>query len=133
VAEWVDHGLAARLRELDLASKLIASVGYTGETAKIAGVLEYGDDRIPARPFMSRAVESSAVKVAAAAVLRELTSGRTTAAQATTRLGDAARAAVQVSIAQAGQWAAPNADGGQPLRDDMNRLVTDLRVEIKRG
>ena len=133
MVKWIDHGLAARLRELALAGETRASVGYTGETAKIAGVLEHGSARIPARPFLARALEDPSLEVAAAAVLSELTSGKTTAAQAATRLGDAARAAVQASIAQAGQWAAPNADGGQPLRDDLNRLVTDLRVEIKRG
>lgn len=116
---YTDSGLTDLLAELEALDSLVLSVGVLGgerypdgtSVATVAAILEFGSDDNPARPFMRRAVEANASKIAAVQSLElgRVAMGEQTAVGALAAIGKAIAGYMVEGIDRASSWAAPNA------------------------
>lgn len=102
-------------KELERFQKLTVLVGYqpSGGTElaviDIATFQEFGTANIPARPFLSSAMDTNQAKIAEAIqqVVTDIIDGKFTAVQGASRLGVFAQTLVKQRIADSPSWAEP--------------------------
>lgn len=119
---------------------LDAKIGFfTPDNAAKAAFAEFGSANVPARPFMSSALDSNRLTIFArwAELLGQVVDGTVPEARALQLLADEIKTMIQASITN-GQWAPNDPDtiedkkSSKPLVDS-GEMLNGVEVRIERG